>query len=227
MAKTVSEFIDIDVTEEDKIPIYGQYKWTVLEDGTKVGKREILNKRKLIKAAWRKAKAASKEFGGKTRDYIGESMRLTWEWAQGTIIIKPGEVTEATLYLNSLMEELNEAEKYVEGEKYVSLSEGSGASFEQKNIDVLRELIEKTRKKDGDEAIYKRIKESKFDLDRFKAMLKKLIVAVYDPDYSPAQGGSSQIFYNDLKEFERIITGETHAIGKSIADKYELTGITK
>ena len=221
MAKAISEFIDIDVTEEDKIPIYGQYKWTVLEDGTKVGKREILNKRKLIKTAWRRAKAASKEFGGKARDYIGESMRLTWEWAQGTIIIKPGEATEATLYLNSLMEELNEAEKYV------SLSEGSGASFEQKNIDVLRELIETSRKKDGDEIIYERIKESKFNLDRFKAMLKKLIVAVYDPDYSPAQGGSSQTFYNDLKEFERIITGETHAIGKSIADKYELTGITK
>lgn len=219
MIKGISEFIDIDVT--DKVPIYGQYKWTVLEDGTKIGKREILNKRKLIKTAWRRAKAASKEFGGKASDYIGESMRLAWEWAQGTIIIKPGETTKATLYLNSLMQELDEAEKYV------SLSEGSGASFEQNNIDILRELIETSRKEDGDEVIYERIKSSKFNLERFKAMLKKLIVAVYDPDYSPAQGGSSQTFYNDLKEFESIITGKTHDIGKSIADKYEFAGITK
>lgn len=219
MIKGISEFIDIDVT--DKVPIYGQYKWTVLEDGTKIGKREILNKRKLIKTAWRRAKAASKEFGGKASDYIGESMRLAWEWAQGTIIIKPGETTKATLYLNSLMQELDEAEKYV------SLSEGSGAPFEQKNIDVLRELIEVSRDTDGDEAVYQRIKESKFNLDRFKAMLKKLIIAVYDPDYSPAQGGSSQTFYNDLKEFEAIITGTTHKVGASVADKYELSGLVK
>lgn len=219
MIKGISEFIDIDVT--DKTPIYGQYKWTVLKDGTKVGKRQVTNKRKLVKTAWRRAKAASKEFGGKASDYIGESMRLTWEWAQGEIVVKPGEATEATLYLNSLMQELDEAEKYV------SLSEGSGASFEQKNIDVLRELIEVSRDTDGDEAVYQRIKESRFNLDRFKAMLKKLIVAVYDPDYSPAQGGSSQAFYNDLKEFEAIITGTTHKAGASVADKYELSGLVK
>lgn len=219
MVKGISEFIDIDVT--DKTPIYGQYKWTVLKDGTKVGKRQVLNKRKLVKTAWKRAKAASKEFGGKASDYIGESMRLTWEWAQGEIVVRPGEATEATLYLNSLMQELDEAEKYV------SLSEGSGASFEQKNIDVLRELIEVSRDTDGDETVYQRIKGSRFNLDRFKAMLKKLIVAVYDPDYSPAQGGSSQAFYNDLKEFEAIVTGTTHKIGGSVADKYELSGLVK
>lgn len=189
-------------------------------------------KSRIMKRAWRRAKAAAERFGGSASQYISSTMSSAWKSErrlaskdvrtklQGNKIselqkamnkqaadsVGVDDTDEIVGMLKATME-LDQLEQiFNEAMDWGDESMTSGGALESINGANLLEFIEDVRSMYSDEEIMANINKSNLSISALKQLAQELTRAHYDDRYAKWAGGTER-FKQDLKRFEQAITG--------------------
>lgn len=167
---------------------------------------------RVMQRAWRRAKKAAEQHGGKASDYIRETMKSSWKTEKKMFPVKSKKpvkavstepISEYSVKLNVLYDVLRDAQTYGD------TNEGTGAIMESMNAGNLLEFLYDLENEHDAKWIVENIEKSGISIYDLAAKMERIVLGHYDEVYAKWAHGGPEAFKQAIRDIEVALSGET------------------
>lgn len=166
---------------------------------------------RVMQRAWRRARKAAKEHGGKASDYIRETMKSSWKTEKKMFPAKPKRqtrpmskdpISEYSVKLNELYDVLRDAQTYGD------TTDSDGAVVESANAGNLMEFLSDLEEDHGAKWIIEQIEKSGTSVYDLADKLERIVRGHYDEEYAKWAHGGPEAFKQAIRDIEVALSGK-------------------